>query len=151
MDKTNNNNQSVNNQAENNNPETGVKTFTQEDVNRIVGERLAKEKNKGDAAFLEREQQLAEREKQIANREAMLELQDQLKEMDLPAELLPVLNVQDKDALNKALEALEKYISEKSKAAEEYHVYDPQKLPTGEHKKEASMDVRLRNAMRLPG
>ena len=39
---------------------TGEKTFTQDDVNRIVQERLAKEKtkNSGEADFAKREQEL---------------------------------------------------------------------------------------------
>ena len=52
------------NKTTNTNPESGAgaKTFSQDDVNRIVGERLAAEKRKGEAALAEREQQLAQRE-----------------------------------------------------------------------------------------
>ena len=133
---------------QNTNPANGERTFTQEDVNRIVGERLAKEKAKGDAASAEREQQLAEREKQLANREALYDLKDRLKEMGLPAELLPVLNVQDKDALDKALEALNAYIAEKSKSNKEYKVV-PLPLPKGEPYEKGNPDAKLREAMGL--
>ena len=135
---------------QNNNPTNGERTFTQEDVNRIVGERLAKEKAKGDAASAEREQQLAEREKQLANREALYDLKDRLKDMGLPAELLPVLNVQDKAALDKALEALNAYIDEKSKSNKEYQVWEPLKLPKGEpYDLHPNTDQQLRKAMGL--
>ncbi len=130
------------------NPATGERTFTQEEVNRIIGERLAKEKAKGDAASAEREQQLADREKQLANREALFDLKDQLKEMGLPAELLPVLNVQDKAALDKALEALKAYISEKRKD-NEYMVVDPLPLRRGDPNIKVSPDGKLREAMGL--
>ena len=50
------------NKTTNTNPESGAgaKTFSQDDVNRIVGERLAAEKRKGEVALAEREQQLAQ-------------------------------------------------------------------------------------------
>lgn len=133
---------------QNTNPANGERTFTQEDVKRIVGERLAKEKAKGDAASAEREQQLAEREKQLANREALYDLKDRLKEMGLPAELLPILNVQDKDALDKALEALNAYIAEQSKSNKEYKVV-PLPLPKGEPYEKGNPDAKLREAMGL--
>ena len=63
------------------NPETGEKTFTQEQVNAIIGERLAKEKTRADTA-------LAEREQQIAQRELLLEAKEKMNEMGLPVELL---------------------------------------------------------------
>lgn len=55
--------------------ETGEKTFTQEDVNRIVQERLAKEKSKnnGDADFAKREQELAQRELHMSAKEMLSE------------------------------------------------------------------------------
>lgn len=139
--------QNTNNQAMNNHPENGEKTFTQEQVNAIIGERLAKEKNKEDAAFAKREAQFAEREAQLANREALFELKDQLKEMGLPAELLPVLNVQDKAALNTALEALKAYITDKGNAG--LQVYEPNKLPDSVEYTD-NVNAKLRKAMHLP-
>ena len=137
--------QNNNNQPMNTNPDTGAKTFTQEQVNAIIGERLAKEKTKADAAFAEREQQFAEREKQLANREALFDLRDQLKEMGLPAELLPVLNLSDKKALDTALEALKNYVSDSKK-----RIVLPQMLPAGNHDYEDPIDSKLRKAMHLP-
>ena len=52
-------NKTMNNQ----NPDgTGEKTFTQEQVNQIISDRLARDRAKGEAALAEREQQLAQRE-----------------------------------------------------------------------------------------
>ena len=135
---------------QNTNPANGERTFTQDEVNRIIGERLAKEKARGDAASAEREQQLAEREKQLANREALYDLKDQLKEMGLPAELLPVLNVQDKAALTTALEALKTHIDETSKNKHEYKVWKPLTLPQGIGYDESDTNQQLRKAMGLP-
>ena len=129
----------------NNNPANGERTFTQEEVNRIVSERLNKEKNKGDAALAEREQQFAEREKALANREALFELKDQLKEMGLPKELLPVLNVQDKEALKTALDALKEYIDEKKPKRH----YIENKLPEGIGYHDPNPDREFRKAMGL--
>ena len=129
----------------NNNPATGERTFTQEQVNAIVSERLNKEKQKGESALAEREKQFAEREQQLANREALIDLKDKLKEKGLPAELLPVLNVQDKEALKTALDALDDYI-ERQKAKEPRRIYQELKLPeTREHETVAD----LRKAMGL--
>lgn len=135
-------------QNTNNNPAAGERTFTQEEVNRIVGERLAKEKSKGEASFAEREQQFAERERELARREALADMKDQLKEMGLPQELLPVLNVQDKEALNTALEALKAHIEKEKNDNSQYKVYEPLKLPTGDlgHYGE-STDYQIRKAM----
>ena len=133
-----------------NTPAAGGKTFTQEEVNRIVSERLAKEKNKGEATLAEREQQFAERERQLANREALFDLKDKLKEMGLPAELLPVLNVQDQKALDAALEALKNYISEQIKTNEKgLKVLDPNTLSKGSYEAETNAK-KLREAMHLP-
>ncbi len=99
-------NKAMNNQ----NPDgTGAKTFSQDDVNRIVGERLAKEKAKGEAA-------LAEREQQLAQRELLLTAKEKLTENGLPVELVDALNVSSPEALEKALSTvktvLDKYKSE---------------------------------------
>jgi len=131
------------NQTMNQNPAAGERTFSQDDVNRIVGERLATEKRKQDAAFAEREQELA-------RREALYDLRDQLKDMGLPDELLPVLNVQDKEALKKALEALKKHIDDQATAKQEYKVYQPNLLRTGTAPEAESPDRKLREAMHLP-
>ena len=88
--------------------ENGEKTFTQEQVNAIIGERLAKEKSKADAA-------LAEKEQQLAQRELTLTAKERLNEMDLPIELLDALNISSQEALEKSLTTI-KNVFEKHKA-----------------------------------
>ena len=99
------------NQNQNDNPTsgqgTGEKTFTQEDVNRIVQERLAKEKarNGGEADFTKREQELARRELHMTAREL-------LSEKGLPVQLFDALNCTDKEALEKSIATVEKVFNE---------------------------------------
>lgn len=141
------------NQNTNPNPNAGEKTFTQEQVNAIISERLAKERAKGESAFAEKEQQFAERERQLANREALIDLKDQLKEMGLPAELLPVLNVQDKAALTTALDALKAYIETEKEKNKHYKVFEPNVLKKGDpygYDDTYAEDAQLRKAMKRP-
>jgi len=81
---------------------TGEKTFTQEDVNRIVGERLAKEKAKsnGDADFSKREQELEQRELRLTAKEV-------LTDKGLPVQLLDALNCTDKETMEKSIATIE--------------------------------------------
>ena len=60
---------------QNNNPiqNEGERTFTQDDVNRIVGERLSKEKDRAAAELAKREQDLHARELRITAREKLAE------------------------------------------------------------------------------
>jgi hypothetical protein len=76
------------------------KTFTQDDVNRIIQERLAKEKAKGDSTLAEREQELAKREFQLKAKEI-------LAEKKLPAEILGAIKCDTEEELNASLALLE--------------------------------------------
>ena len=98
------------NKTTNTNPESGAgaKTFSQDDVNRIVGERLAAEKRKGEVA-------LAEREQQLAQRELLLTAKEKLTDAGLPVELLNALNVSSPEAMEKAITTL-KGVIDKIKA-----------------------------------
>lgn len=103
-DNNNNNNQNAYPAA---NRETGEKTFTQEDVNRIVGERLAKEKakNSGDADLAKREQELAQRELHMSAKEL-------LSEKGLPVQLFDALNCTDKETMEKSIATIETIFNE---------------------------------------
>ena len=87
--------------------ETGEKTFTQEDVNRIIQERLAKEKakNNGDADFAKREQELVQRELHMTAKEM-------LSEKGLPVQLFDALNCTDKETLEKSISTIETVFNE---------------------------------------
>lgn len=60
-----------NNSNQNPNPEAGEKTFSQADVNRIVADRLARERDKRTAELDEREKELKRRELSVAAREKL--------------------------------------------------------------------------------
>ena len=94
---------------QNQNPDgAGETTFTQEQVNKIVSDRLAREKVKSEAA-------LAEREQQLAQRELLLTAKEKLTESGLPVELLNALNVSSPEAMEKAITTL-KGVIDKIKA-----------------------------------
>lgn len=86
---------------------TGERTFTQDDVNRIVQERLAKEKarNSGEADFAKREQELAQRELRMTAREL-------LSEKSLPMQILDALNCTDKETMEKSIATIETVFNE---------------------------------------
>ena len=88
-----------NNSNQNLNPEAGEKTFSQDDVNRIVSDRLARERDKRTAELGEREQALRQRELAVIARE-------KLDEAGLNKELCDVLRFDDEDALDEAISKL---------------------------------------------
>lgn len=85
--------------AEGTTPATEDKTFSQDDVNRIVSERLAKEKSKADAA-------IAQREQDLAHREFLLTAKETLTSKGFPTELLDALNTSSPEAFEKSLDIL---------------------------------------------
>lgn len=84
----------------------GEKTFTQEELNRIVSKRLAEEKQKNEA-------DIAKREAELNRREFQLQAKELLKKNDLPDTLIDVLKGDDIETLNKNISILKSYINEK--------------------------------------
>ena len=84
-------------------PEGTDKTFTQDDVNRIVQDRLAAEKTKAAAI-------IAEREKELAHKEFMLDARSQLEKAGLPAGILEGMNTSSPEAFKRAIELLEPHM-----------------------------------------
>lgn len=83
---------------------TEGKTFTQEDVNRIVQERLAKERKaagNGDDELSKRAAELDMRERKLNAREA-------LKKEGLPDYLVDALNMNTDEDFQKSMEAIKK-------------------------------------------
>lgn len=77
------------------------RTFTQEDVNRIVQERLAKEKGKHD-------EELNKRAAELDRREKRMDALEQLKAKNLPEELVDLVNLESDEAFEKSINLLEK-------------------------------------------
>ena len=130
------------NKATNTNSESGAgeKTFSQDDVNRIVGERLAAEKRKGEAA-------LAEREQQLAQRELLLTAKEKLTESGLPVELLDALNVSSPEAMEKAITTVKAVIDKIKAAPPKFVGFQPG--ASGAKPDASGADAELRKAMRL--
>lgn len=128
----------------NTNPESGAgaKTFSQEDVNRIVGERLAKEKAKGESA-------LAEREQQLAQRELLLTAREKLTENGLPVELVDALNVSSPEALEKSLNIVSTVLNKLKAEARPIKISGAKPAESLSHAKNTG-DSSLRKAMGLP-
>lgn len=91
------------------------KTFTQEDVNRIVQERLAKEKSKGQPGQTDtREADLDKREADLKAREQRYTTLSAIREAGLPDELADVIRCDSDDDLKKSLETIKKIIEERT-------------------------------------
>ena len=83
---------------------TPERSFSQEDVNRIVSERLTKDRAKAEADFTRREQELAQREFTYAAREYLMAKK-------IPPEVLGALNATDMPSLEKAIALLDAHTS----------------------------------------
>jgi len=88
------------------------KTFSQDDVNRIVGERLSKEKAKAEADLTKREQELQHRENLLSARTA-------LSNRNIPTELADIFSLSDMEAFEKGMDILQKHIDSEIKKSTE--------------------------------
>lgn len=94
------------------NPTEGTgKTFTQEDVNRIVQERLARVKTP---------QEHDAREQELHQREAALYAREQIVEHNLPNELLEEFKGMNKETIDKCIKIVTPYIRKASEP-----IYNP--------------------------
>lgn len=82
---------------------TDGKTFTQDDVNRIVQERLAKERSKGTGNG---EDELLKRAAELDLRERKLTAREKLRENGLPDYLVDALNMNTDEDFQKSMEAI---------------------------------------------
>lgn len=106
-----------NTQQGENEPESG-KTFTQEEVNKIVQQRLERAKSK-------EPDELAKREAELNKREMNLTIREQLSSAGLPNELAGVISAQYEDEAREKIEILKKYIE--SQPAHSKAEYNPVK------------------------
>lgn len=83
------------------------KTFTQDDVNRIVGERLSKDRSRNEADFVKGENDLKQRELAMTAREM-------LAEKGLPKDLADVLKFSDEETLKTAIDKIQKFRSKEN-------------------------------------
>lgn len=85
----------------------GQKTFTQDDVNRIVQDRLAKDRAKASEEMSKREQELAEREFRLNSRQKLID-------RGYPESIMEALNCSSEDAFNKALDIIDGLLKERT-------------------------------------
>ena len=116
------------NQTMNNNPEpTGGRTFTQDEVNRIVSNRLAEDRAKRTA-------ELDEREKAVKARELAVIAAEKLSAAGLPKELTAVLKYDDEESLEAAINQLTNMrgFTNGNNRGTGKRVYEERKLPEGD-------------------
>ena len=85
----------------------GGRTFTQEDVNRIVQDRLAKDREKASKELGEREQELAQREFRLNSRQKLID-------RGYPESILDALDCSSEEAFSKALDIIDGLIKERT-------------------------------------
>ena len=79
------------------------KTFTQEEVNRIVGERLARVKNGAD------NEHFLEREKELTLKERRLDVREKFADMGIPKELLPLVDYSSEENMENSIKLISSY------------------------------------------
>ena len=108
------------------------KTFTQDDVNRIVGERLSKDRSRNEADFVKRENDLKQRELAMTAREM-------LAEKGLPKDLADILKFSDEETLKTAIDKIQKF---RSKETGGYVLISDHRLPEGEVRENEDYSLR---------
>ena len=100
---------------------TEGKTFTQEDVNRIVQERLAKEKGKASSNedFEKKTAELERKQTELLERENRLNALTALRGAGYPDELADVIRCGNADELKKSMELIDKIIKERTPSEQE--------------------------------
>lgn len=102
----------------------GEKTFTQDEVNRIIGERLAKVKDKAKT-----DADLNKREQDLQQRELVMRAKELLVEKNLPKDLADILKYSDEESLKKAIDRIQEL---KSNEQNSYKVLGDNRLPESE-------------------
>lgn len=100
-------NQQETNTAEGTNSQQQEKLFTQDDVNRIVGERLSRVKN-------DVSPELQERERKAAQRELQLDARERLIDAGLPKELLGAINCSTKEDMENSIKVIQSLYGNKN-------------------------------------
>lgn len=120
------------------------RTFTQDDVNRIVQERLAKERNKNTQSL-----DLEEREKELNEREFKLNARQKLNELGYPENMLDALNCSSQEAFDKALDTVGSFLKGNTAQTQtEPEKKKPHFTSSFRHRSESGKDP-IREAMSL--
>lgn len=125
-------------------PEQTGRTFTQEEVNRIVSDRLARDRDK-------RAAELDEREKAVKARELAVVAVEKLTAAGLPKEMAGVLKYDDEKTLDEAIATLSHlsgFGSGKDTSQKEGRKIIENKLPRDDSDYEETLDSSLKAAFR---
>lgn len=90
----------------------GQKTFDQDQVNAIVQERLARDREKQSEELSKKEQELLQREFRLDSRQKLID-------RGHPEDILDALNCSSKEAFDKALDVIDRLIKERTPSPEE--------------------------------
>lgn len=110
--------QQTDQQSAGGNPQGGQqqeKRFTQEDVNRIVGERLARVKS-------DVSPELQEREQKLAQRELYLDARERLADAGLPKDLIKALNCNSKEEMENSIKTIQSFFGKSAQQSSRYRV-----------------------------
>ncbi len=88
------------------------KTFTQEQVNAIVSDRLARDRQKQSDELSKREQELIQREFRLNNRQKLID-------HGYPESIMEALNCSDEKSFDKALDIIDSLIKERTPSEQE--------------------------------
>lgn len=135
-----------NQQTENNQNQQQEKLFTQDDVNRIVGERLARERNNVSAGMF------AEKEHALNQRELKLDAREKLADAGLPKELLNAINCNSKKEMEESINTLKAFYKSSEPTAvprRTYQVSTGIGGNTGGSAAKSARDDEIRKAMGL--
>ena len=108
----NNMNTETNTATQANNNGEQEKTFTQEQVNAIVSDRLARDRQK-------QTEEMSKKEKELADREFRLNSRQKLIDRGYPESIMDALNCSSEEAFNKALDIIDSLIKERTPSAEQ--------------------------------
>lgn len=126
-----NNNMTANQQEE--------RTFSQSELNAIIGKRLSEQKQQQESELAKREQELKEKEFRFNSRQKLIE-------RGYPEDLLDILNCGDEASLDKSLSVIDKIIGERSTAPSDIRITS---LKGMDHVQRNSKDENIRSAMGL--
>lgn len=115
------------------------KTFTQDELNAIIGKRLSEQKQQQESELAKREQELKEKEFRFNSRQKLIE-------RGYPEDLLDILNCSDEASLDKSLSVIDKIIGERSTVPSDIRITS---LKGMDHVQRNSKDENIRSAMGL--
>ena len=92
--------ENVQNNEGNRSEEQSEKLFTQDDVNRIVGERLSRAKN------TRNDKDTADREAMLDQREIRLDAREKLADLGISKDLLPLVNCTSKETMDSSIKLI---------------------------------------------